>query len=178
MAATLEDLDNPARDELAKLAKELAENPDTRKDFLRMTRKIKPEMPIPELDIEDVIAKSSKDNSEKVNALEAKLMQRDAVDALAKRRKSLIDKGLVQSNEEIEEVEKLMLEKGMTNHETAAEYHNWMKQAAIPTSSGYNPSAVGKFDLTKYWKNPTGAARQEASNALKDLRAPRRPIGL
>jgi len=32
--------------------------------------------------------------------------------------------------------------------------------------------------LGKYWKNPAGAARDEAANALRDLRKPQRPIGL
>jgi hypothetical protein len=47
-----------------------------------------------------------------------------------------------------------MLDKGITNHEAAAEYWNWMKQSAVPTPTGYNPSAVSKFDLGKYYKNP------------------------
>jgi hypothetical protein len=55
-----------------------------------------------------------------------------------------------------------MLERGITNHETAAEYHQWMKQAAVPTSSSYNPSPMNKFDLSNYWKNPQTAARNEA----------------
>jgi hypothetical protein len=53
-----------------------------------------------------------------------------------------------------------------------------MKQAAVPTSSGYNPSPVKQFDLNKYWKNPVNAARDEAASALRDLRKPQRPIGL
>jgi len=39
-------------------------------------------------------------------------------------------------------------------------------------------SAVKQFDLSKYWKNPAAAARNEAMNALSDLRKPQRPIGL
>jgi hypothetical protein len=50
---SLEDLTPEARDELALLAKQLSENPETRKDFLRQVKKVKPEMPIPELEIED-----------------------------------------------------------------------------------------------------------------------------
>ena len=34
-----------------------------------------------------------------------------------------------------QEVEKVMLERGITNHETAADYHRWMKEAAAPTAS-------------------------------------------
>jgi hypothetical protein len=53
-----------------------------------------------------------------------------------------------------------------------------MKQAAVPTSSGYNPQVIQQFDLKGYWKNPTTAARSEAMKALNDLRKPQRPIGL
>jgi hypothetical protein len=176
--ASLENLSLEARDELAALAQTLAENPETRKDFLRMTKRIKPELPIPELDIEDYTHKAVSKSEERVQALEAKLREKEALEELQNRRNSLMKKGLIQREEEISDVEKVMLERGITNHETAAEYHQWMKQAAVPTSTGYNPSAVKQFDLNKYWKNPTTAARNEAMNALNDLRNPRRPIGL
>jgi hypothetical protein len=90
----------------------------------------------------------------------------------------LIKNGLIQNESDIEQVEKIMLDKGITNHEAAAEYWNWMKQSAVPTPTGYNPSAVSKFDLGKYYKNPVMAARDEASKALNELRKNPRPIGL
>jgi hypothetical protein len=167
-----------ARDELAALAQQLADNPATRKDFLRMTKKVKPDLPIPELDMEDYTHNAVNKSEQRVQALEAKLRERDAVEELQKRRQSLMKKGLIASEDEVKDVEKIMLERGITSHETAAEYHQWMKQAAVPTSSGYNPSAVKQFDLNKYWKNPVNAARDEAANALRDLRKPQRPIGL
>jgi hypothetical protein len=175
---SLENLSLEARDELAQLAQTLAENPDTRKDFLRMTKKVKPDLPIPELDIEDYTHRAVSKSEDRVQALEAKLRERDAVEELQNRRQSLMKKGLIANESEINDVEKIMLERGITNHETAAEYHQWMKQAAVPTSTGYNPSAVKQFDLNKYWKNPAAAARNEAMNALNDLRKPQRPIGL
>lgn len=175
---SLENISLEARDELAALSQMLAENPETRKDFLRMTKKVKPDLPIPELDMEDYTRKAVNQSEQRVQQLEAKLRERDAVEELQKRRQSLMKKGLIQSESEIEEVEKVMLEKKIHDHETAAQYHNWMKQAAIPTSSGYNPSPVKQFDLNRYWKNPAGAARNEAMNALNDLRRPNRPIGL
>ena len=175
---SLENLSLEARDELAQLAQTLAENPDTRKDFLRMTKKVKPDLPIPELDIEDYTNRAVNRSEDRVQALEAKLRERDAVEELQKRRQSLMRKGLIANESEVNDVEKIMLERGITNHETAAEYPQWMKQAAVPTSTGYNPSAVKQFDLNKYWKNPAAAARNEAMNALNDLRKPQRPIGL
>jgi hypothetical protein len=175
---SLENLSLEARDELAALAQTLAENPDTRKDFLRMTRKVKPDLPIPELDIEDYTHRAVSRSEDRVQALEAKLREKEAIEELNNRRQSLMKKGLISNESEVGDVEKIMLERGITNHETAAEYHQWMKKAAVPTSSGYNPSAVKQFDLNKYWKNPAAAARNEAMNALNDLRKPQRPIGL
>jgi hypothetical protein len=175
---SLENVSIEARDELAALAQQLADNPATRKDFLRMTKKVKPDLPIPELDMEDYTHSAVTKSEQRVQALEAKLRERDAVEELQKRRQSLMKKGLIASEDEVKDVEKIMLERGITNHETAAEFHQWMKQAAVPTSSGYNPSAVKQFDLNKYWKNPVNAARDEAANALRDLRKPQRPIGL
>lgn len=175
---SLENLSLEARDELAALAQTLAENPETRKDFLRMTKRVKPDLPIPELDIEDYTHKAVSRSEDRVQALEARLREKEAIEELQKRRQSLMKKGLISNESEVGDVEKIMLERGITNHETAAEYHQWMKQAAVPTSSGYNPSAVKQFDLNKYWKNPAAAARNEAMNALNDLRKPQRPIGL
>jgi hypothetical protein len=175
---SLENVSYEARDELAALAQQLADNPATRKDFLRMTKKVKPDLPIPELDMEDYTHNAVNKSEQRVQALEAKLRERDAIEELQKRRNSLMKKGLISSEDEVKDVEKIMLERGITNHETAAEFHQWMKQAAVPTSSGYNPSAVKQFDLNKYWKNPVNAARDEAANALRDLRKPQRPIGL
>lgn len=175
---SLEDLSLEARDELALLARQLAENPNTRKDFLRLTKKAKPEMPIPELEIEDYAHRRAEESTSRVEQLEARLRERDAVDELNKRRQNLLKKNLIRDESEVEEVEKIMLEKGITNHESAAEYFQWMKQAAVPTSTGYNPSAVNKFDLNKYWKNPVASARDEAAKALTELRKNPRPIGL
>jgi hypothetical protein len=175
---SLENLSLEARDELAALAQTLAENPETRKDFLRMTKRVKPDLPIPELDIEDYTHKAVSRSEDRVQALEAKLREKEALEELQNRRQSLMKKGLIANESEVGDVEKIMLERGITNHETAAEYHQWMKQAAVPTSTGYNPSAVKQFDLNKYWKNPAAAARNEAMNALNDLRKPQRPIGL
>mgnify|MGYP003703955817 CR=1 FL=1 len=176
--ASLEDLTPEARDELALLARQLAENPKTRKDFLRLTKQAKPDLPIPELEIEEHTNKALEAAQKRVEALEAKLQERDARSELEKRRDNLRSKGLINDEKDLEEVEKVMLEKGITNHEAAADYWQWMKQSAAPTPSGYNPSAINKFDLSKYWKNPTQGARNEAAQALADLRKNTRPIGI
>jgi len=175
---SLEDMSFEARDELAALAKTLAENPQTRKDFLRLTKTARPDVPIPELDIDESLSKVSTQAEERVSQLEAKLREKEALEELERRRNKLRKEKLAETDEEIEAIEKVMIEKGITNHEAAAEYYQWMKQAAAPTPTGYNPQVLNKFDLGKYYKNPVGAARDEAAKALSELRNPRRPIGL
>lgn len=175
---SLEDLSMEARDELALLARNLAENPATRKDFLRLTKKQNPNMVMPELEIEESTNSALEKAEKRVQAMEAREQQRLAMDELNKRRQNLIKKGLVNDESDINEVEKVMLDKGITKHEAAAEYWQWMKQSAAPTPTGYSPSAIGKFDLSKYWKNPQMGARDEAAKALNELRKNPRPIGL
>lgn len=174
---SLENLSDESRDELASLMKTLAENPATRKSILRMTKQVRPDVPIPELDIEDATNTAISAAQRRVEELEAKIRDKEVMDDLQSRRQKVLKKGLARE-EDIEEIEKVMLDKGITNHEAAAEYWQWMKQSAQPTPSGYNPSAISKFDLSKYWKNPVHGARDEASKALAELRKNPRPIGL
>ena len=177
---SLEDLSLEQRDELAMLAKQLADNPKTRKELLRLTKEVRPDMSIPELEIEEYTRKKVDSAEERVMKLEAQLRENDAKAELDRRRQSVVRKGLAKE-EDIEEIEKLMLEKGMTNHETAAEYFDWMKQAATPvghTDVGYHGNPINKFDLSKYWKNPVNGARDEAAKALQELRKNSRPIGI
>lgn len=180
--ASLEDLSFDARDELALLARKLAENPATRKDFLRLTKKANPDIPIPELEIEDSVNAHTRAAYAKVERLEAKLREKEAMDELTRRRNALVKKGKVSDEAEIEQVEKIMLEKGITDHETAAEYHKWMRESAAPTPTSFTRNVMdqtARSTLSSFWKNPQVAARDEASKALMELRGkPNRPIGL
>lgn len=177
---SLEDLSPEARDELAALARKLAENKETRKDFLRLTKKVNPDLPVPELDIEDRTESVLSRANERVEQLEAKLREKEALAELERRRTVLMKKGKIKNETDIEAVEKVMLEKGITDHETAAEYWNWMNQAAVPTKSGYNPNVLDtgtKSVLSQYWKNPTTAAREQAAKALDEIRKNPKPVG-
>lgn len=174
---SLEDVSYEQRDQLAALMRELSDNPATRKEVLRLTKKIKPDLVIPELEIEETTSSAVSEARKEVEAMRNELAQKRAEEDLEKRRNALIRKGLAASDEDVEEIEKVMLEKKIADHDTAAEYWQWMKQSAAPTPTGYNPSAVSKFDLNKYYKNPVGAARDEAAKALQELRKNTRPIG-
>ena len=117
---SLEDMSNDQVNELAALAKQLAENPETRKDFLRLTKKAKPDLPIPELEIEDATTNAVSKAYERVEGIENRMRERDARDSLNERRQSLLKKGFAKDDADIESIEKIMLEKNIPNHETAA----------------------------------------------------------
>jgi hypothetical protein len=178
---SLEDLTPEARDELALLANELANNPVTREQFLRLTKQARPSVTIDAIDIKDEVSKVVNEANERVMFMENKMREREAMDELEKRRSSLLKKGKVKSDDEIAEIEKIMLEKGIQNHETAADYFQWMRQAATPTpSKTFNQNVLdetARGTLEKFWKNPATAARDEASKALNELRKNARPIG-
>ena len=90
---SLENLTLEARDELALLAQSLAENPATRKDFLKLTKKAKPEMVIPELDIEEKTNEHLSAANKRVEALESQLREREIREELERRRSSVVKIG-------------------------------------------------------------------------------------
>jgi len=127
--------------------------------------------------MEEAVNKRASAAEDRVQQLEAKLRQREVREELSKRRNSLKEKGYAQSDEEIQEIEKLMTEKGIANHETAADYFRYMKQSAVPTP-GYPQPVMSRMDVKGYMKNPVGAARENAALALAELRKNPKPIGL
>lgn len=176
--ASLED--NDLEQEMAALTRDLSNNKETRGEFLRLTKKVRPDLSVPEVEIEDRIATIESKSSERIRELENKLKEKDSLDELNRRRRDLLDKKKVEKMDDVKEVEKIMLEKGITNHETAADYWSYMRQAATPTPTGYNANVMDKTardTLSKYWKNPQVAARDEASKALQEIRKNPKPVG-
>jgi hypothetical protein len=179
--ASLEDLTPEARDELAALAREMADNPATRESFLRMTKAVRPNMSIGEIDLKDDMSSKFEAAQSRMEQLEGKLREKEALEELERRRNRLVrSKGVKE--DDIAEIEKLMLEKGITSHEAAADYYTWMRQAATPTpQKAFSRNVLdetARDSLSKFWKNPAGAARDEAARALNELRKNPRPIGI
>lgn len=175
---SLENYSPEAIEELAALSKRLSEDPTTRKDFLRLTKKVHPDLPVPEIEMEEAVNQRALAAEEKVAQLEAKLKQREVREELQKRRSALKEKGYAESDDDILEIEKLMTEKGIANHETAADYWRKSRETAIPTPNGFPQPVMSRFDIQGYMKNPVGAARENAAQALAELRKNPKPIGL
>jgi len=154
--------------DLAALADQLASNPATRKEMLRLTKKISPNTPIPEIDVEHQISSFAKPYVEKINGLESQLSEMRLKDSILSKQSELKKKGF--SDEEISEVQKLMVEKQIPNYETAADFFRMQKQTATPTPSTMTPISLpanamsaGKLGLNRW-------AQGEAFSAINDLR--------
>lgn len=113
---------------LAALADSLSSNPKTREGFLLLTKAANPEASIPEIDIPRRIQGLVQPYVEKITALEAKITDREARDKIEEKRRSL---GV--SREELDAIEKVMIDKGIANHETAREFIAAQSRVAEPT---------------------------------------------
>ena len=106
---SLESLTSDARDELAALAKALAENPKTRKEFLKLTKTAHPDLPVPEIEIEEQTNRAISAQEAKIAALEARLREKEAKEELSRRRNTLKEKGFAENDDDIKMIEKIMV---------------------------------------------------------------------
>ena len=160
---------------LAVLADTLQNNPKTREQFLRLAKSASPQTPIPEIDLKDQMTAYAKPLIDKVNSLEQQLTSRQHVDTVLNKRNDLYEKGYNKT--EVEQIEKLMLEKHIPHHETAAEFFRMQKQTATPTPSTMTPITLptsvvdshkngGQIGMNQW-------SRNEAYSAISDLQSKR-----
>lgn len=172
MAASLENLDEDAIKGLATLAKGLAEDPKTRRAFQALLKTQNPSLPIPELDAETRAAAQIKPLQDELAALRKEQAEKRGVDGLQARRAKLREAG--HSDEEITSIEKLMVDKQIPSHDTAAEHFRMSQKLATPTPSilRQNTLPVAGKDVKE-----AGGIRKwaitEASKAADDIKAGR-----
>lgn len=174
----LENLDANAVNELAALAKSLADDPKTRKQFLKLTKEVRPDVILPELEMENAISTQLAERDTRIKDLEVSLAERKIMDDLESKRGVLRQRGA--DPEEITAIEKLMVEKGIADHDTAADYFVWKKQAedaSVRNAQGSSPKQLVS-PFKDFFTNPIQRAREEAYRALGESRRPARPAGL
>jgi hypothetical protein len=168
MPVSLEGMTPEAIADLAALAKGLSENPKTRGQFLGMMKQADPNLAIPEIDIPNRLSAAVKPHLEKIEKLEREGQERAMRDMVNERRSNLIkNKGV--SEKDIPEIEKLMVEKGIQNHDTAAEFYLSQKNSAAPTPSAFSQPSIPRPDLKKMGLNINQWSRNEATNAIADI---------
>lgn len=162
---------------LAALADSMASDPKTRGAFLRMTKQLNPTASIPEIDTFDRVGAALKPHLDKIATLEKQANERDLKDrVIAQRREALSVPGV--SRADLTDIEKLMVEKRIPDHKTAAEHFAMSKKLAEPTSASL-PGATRTFgapkspDLKAFGGDIKNWARSEAAAAVDELRGRR-----
>lgn len=159
---------------LAELAESLASNPKTRRGFLSLTKQANPEAAIPEIDIPNHIGSLMAAPLERIASIEKANEDRRIRDDIEAKRRSL---GL--SNEEIEAVEKVMVEHKIADHATAKRFMDMQNKQAEPTAAS-SQAGMRRFgipvvaDMEKFKGDPKQHTYSQAYAVIDELRG-RRP---
>jgi len=146
MSVSLEGMTPEQIADLAVLAKSQLDNPKTRQYFLRNQKVANPEVSIPEIDIPMQTEGMMKAGMDKLASLENQLKEEGIRRQITEQREALMEKhGLTKK--EVAEVEKLMLEKQIGSHDTAAEFFKSQQQSAQPTPSMFSTNTMPKIDF-------------------------------
>lgn len=157
--------------QMGRLYGKLVNTPATREFTLRATKKIAPETSIPEIDVFDRVGAAMKPHIEKTTKLEQQLLAKDVEAKIEAKRRDLRKGGF--NDDEIDAVEKIMVEKQIPDHKTAGEFYRLQSRAATPTPESWKGDNRLPFD-----KEKTKAAggfkkffQQDAHQAVDDLRS-------
>lgn len=166
---SLEGMSPEAVQGLALLAKGLSEDPKTRTRMLQLAKERDPSMSIPEIDLPAQFNTALEEERVARKKIEDEMRDERTRQQIIQRRGDIAKKGISES--EIPEVEKLMTERGIVNHETAADFYLAQKKMAEPTpppGMPYVPLELPKFDLKK--GNIRNQAKGIAAEILQGFR--------
>lgn len=159
--------------QLVELAKSLANDPKTRKEFLKLVRAKHPEQPIPELDTEAAMQKFAEPYIKELADLKKERLSEKVEREIEKRRLDLKEQGF--NADDVKAIEELMVKEQIPNYATAAKFYRQGQQLATPTPSA--TSLVNKAPVDgKLVKEAGGIknwARNEAAKAFDEIRAGR-----
>lgn len=162
--------------QLAELAQSLGTNPKTRLGFLQLTKNANPDISIPEIDIPNSMYPAFQKSMERLGKLEqenADMKMEKSV--LSKRSALLANDKLNVTQKDIPAIEKLMVEKGIPDHNTAAEFYQMQQKAATPTpaqtTTGQRHNPVPTMDLKPFSGNINQWAQQTARDTIDSIRA-------
>lgn len=160
---------------LAELSSSLMADPKTRSGMLRLTKMANPGANIPEIDIPDQLANAFKPQLERLAHLEKQVQERDAEERVRKSRKDALAVSGV-SRDDLPAIEKLMVEKKIPDHKTAAEFFNMQRKSAEPTPSNTQNRTFGMPktpDLKEFGGNMQAWAKNTAAGVIDELRGRR-----
>lgn len=147
---SLEGLTPEAIQGLALTAKSMLENPATRRETLALVKRVDPSQNIPEIDLPAQFTTLLDEERTARKKIEDEVRDDRIRRDVEKQRNKITAKGIAEAD--VEKVEKLMVDRGITNHETAAEFfiaQNKMAEPTAPAHLAYQPLELPKFDLSK-----------------------------
>lgn len=128
---------------LAELAEAMNSDPRTRKTFLQAAKTLNPNTHVPEIDIPAALAAQFAEPLKQLDALTKAAAERELRDRVEASRRQIVSKGVAESD--IPAIEKMMVDKGIANHDTAVEHFRMTQRAAEPTPATTG-SALRRFD--------------------------------
>lgn len=158
---------NDADNELLLLAKKALGDGKTRMKTLRVFKEAEPSTVLPEIDTEDRINAALTPLQEENRKLREDLNKGVTERMLKEKRDFVKGRGL-----KVEDVEKVMMEKGITNHESAVEFieaNSRVAAPATPARSWDRSAKVPQEDGLK--KNPAEWAREQAAMVIDEFHA-------
>jgi hypothetical protein len=170
--ATFEQLTEEQRAALARVGHKLFHNPEVSKDAKRLLMKADPQVKFPEIQTEDAMDEKLIKRDDKIKELEQSIMQNEARQRLEERRKDARERGI-----DPEEVEKAMTERGIGKWETAMEFVELTHRSAPATAASIdagNSTELPPDAEKEFWKDPQGASRKMAHQAIDELAQRRR----
>jgi len=160
---------------LAELASGLASNPKTRMGFLQLTKAANPDTAIPEIDIPANLRAAMAEPLKQLDALTKAHEERHMRDRIEASRRDIIAKGVSASD--VPAIEKMMVEKGIANHDTAVEHFKMQQRAAEPTpastTNGIRRFEKPTLDLKAFGGDQKAWSYATANNVIDELRGRR-----
>jgi hypothetical protein len=163
--------------DLARLAQELAHNPQTRKEFGKLVKKAKPQSShaaaFADVDMEDKFEAFTSAQEKK----EIERQQNQILARMNEQRASLLTggadgSGRKYSEDDVKKIEALMEKKGFTDYDDAAILYS----ATLPPPSPQPPSNVPVHGTTwempefaKFGKDPVRASREVANDVITEF---------
>lgn len=158
--------------ELGKLSLKMSRNKDTRRDFLKVMKKIQPGYVLPgDQQVEDL----RQELADKEAAAELKRSEDAVKNRLEAQRKGLLDGTLIPGRtfdeaavKEIEE--KVMPKYGLSDYEAGAKLYAADLKPARPSGTPSSGASWTLPDLPGLLEDPSKAAREDAHRVIDELR--------
>ena len=169
---SLEGMTPEAINGLAALAKGLSDDPKTRTRMLELVKERDPSLSIPEIDLPAKFTTALAEERTKREALENKLREDDVRREIMAKRQEIQDMGIAK--DKIPEVEKLMTERSIGDHKTAAEFYLAQQKMGEPTpppGAQYKPMTLPVIDAKPFGGNMRTWGKAQAAQLFQDIRA-------